>query len=70
LVSPKVALEHCGCDGEAHSLYVSTEMAYGKQSLSVGVGEKDVEVVERYNNVDDKEIFDLLIFLNDGPGRF
>lgn len=45
-------------------------MAYGKQSLSVGVGEKDVEAVERYNNVNDKEIFDLLIFLNDGPGRF
>lgn len=49
---------------------MSAETAYGKQSLSVGVGGRDVEAVERYNNVNDKEIFDLLIFLNDGPGRY
>lgn len=55
---------------EKHILNMSAEMAYGKQSLSVGVGGRDVEAVERYNNVNDKEIFDLLIFLNDGPGRY
>lgn len=55
---------------EKHILNMSAEMAYGKQSPSVGVGGRDVEAVERYNNVNDKEIFDLLIFLNDGPGRY
>lgn len=29
-----------------------------------------MEVVERYNNVNDKERVDLLIFLNDGPDRY
>lgn len=54
---------------EKHIFNMSAEMAYGKQSPSVGVGGRDVEAVERYNNVNDKGIFDLFISLNDGPGR-